>query len=394
MEKIKILRVITRLNIGGPARHVAILAEGLDKNAFESILLYGKLDDGEGDMSYLAKKNGIKSIFIPELVRKVSPVKDFLTLMKILAIIRKEKPDIVHTHTAKAGTLGRMAAMLAGVPVKVHTFHGHVFYGYFSGWLTRFFLWIEKFLAFFTDRIICISENQKDELVNAYRISNEKKCAVINLGFELEGFLRKNKKNSEFRHRYGVDKDDILVGIIGRLVPIKNHTMFIKAAERLKFHMRPECFKKIRFIVIGDGPERPRLMEYAKSNGVGEQIIFAGWVKDITEAYHGLDIVASTSKNEGTPLSLIEALASAKPVIATNVGGVKDVVNGIGLLVDKNDTDGFARRLSELIDSPAMREEIGLKGRECIMRKYSKENLIVRIEKLYEKLLKEKGLLA
>ncbi len=390
--KVKVIRIIARLNIGGPARHVAILSEGLNKNSYDSTLLYGNLGNGEGDMSYLAKENGIKSVFIPELVREISPVKDFLAFVRIFSIIRREKPDIVHTHTAKAGALGRIAAILAGVPVKAHTFHGHVFYGYFAGWLTRLFLWAERILAFFTDCIICVSENQKKELLNTFKIGNDKKCVVVNLGFELDDFLRKNENLNEFRLEQGIGKDEILIGAVGRLVPIKNHRMLIKTAERLKFHMRPESFSKVRFVLIGDGPEKTRLIEYAVSKGVEDKIVFAGWIKDMRQVYTGLDIVVSTSRNEGTPLSLIEAFASAKPVIATNVGGVRDVVRDIGILVDKDDEDGFARCLSDLIASPARRDEIGTKGREYIARRFSRENLIARIEKLYEKLLKKKGL--
>ena len=188
MRKIKILRIIARLNVGGPAKHVALLEEGLKNERHSSILIYGSLDKGEGDMSYLVKKDDIRTIFIPELVRRLAPLSDFVAFIKIFLIIKKEKPDIVHTHTAKAGTIGRIAAALAGVPVKIHTFHGNIFYGYFNNWLTTFFLWVERMLSHFTDCIIVISDNQKDELLIKYKIGIHRKYRVINLGLDLQRF--------------------------------------------------------------------------------------------------------------------------------------------------------------------------------------------------------------
>ncbi len=227
MGKVKILRIIARLNIGGPARHVAILAEGLNKDRFDSTLVYGGIEDGEGDMSYLAGDGAIKREFIPELGRSINPFADMAALIKIMAVIKRERPHIVHTHTAKAGTLGRIAAICAGVPAKVHTFHGHVFYGYFNKIVTWYFLLIERILAGFTDRIVAISRSQKDDLLRRYKIGSMDKYRVINLGLDLEPFLRLEDKRGLFRERHRIDKDAVLIGIIGRLVPIKNHRMFI-----------------------------------------------------------------------------------------------------------------------------------------------------------------------
>ena len=392
MRKIKVLRIIARLNVGGPARHVAILTEGLAGERHTSKLLYGSLDEGEGDMSYLVKKDGIDATFIPELVRRIDPVNDLIAFAKIFSIIRRERPDIVHTHTAKAGTIGRLAALAAGVPVKVHTFHGHIFYGYFSVPLTRYFLWIERFLSRFTDRIIAISDKQKEELLNRYKIGGEEKYSVVNLGLDLERFLQAEEKRGIFRHRHGVRQDDTLVGIVGRLVPVKNHRMFIDAARRLKGSMPPELFGRVKFVIVGDGPERQGLENYAGSLGIADKVTFTGWVDDMEALYADLNIMALTSENEGTPLSLIEAFASARAVIATDVGGVRDVLDDIGILVGSNETEAFSERLAELITSPARREEIGLRGREYVMKKFSKDNLIAQVEKLYEELMAEKGI--
>jgi len=394
MGKIKVLRIIARLNIGGPARHVVILTGGLDKDRYDSILVSGAVGKGEGDMSYLAEEGRIRRVFVPELGRSINPLADFIAFFKILNAIRREKPHIVHTHTAKAGTLGRIAAIFAGVPVKIHTFHGHVFYGYFNRFATGYFLWVERMLARFTDRIIAISEGQKEDLLYRYKIGQEGKYSVINLGLDLEPFLHVDSKKGIFRQRHGLDKDAILVGLIGRLVPVKNHRMFIKVARLIKGQIEPDIFNRVKFVIVGDGPEKPALTAYANSIGIGKSVIFTGWAHDLIEVYADIDIVALTSRNEGTPLSIIEAFASAKPVIATDVGGVGDVAGGVGILTARDDDDAFTKALGELIRSDEMRREMGMKGRMAVMEKFSKERLVSQTEKLYEELILEKGIKA
>ena len=394
MGKIKVLRIIARLNIGGPAIHVVLLTAGLNKERFDSSLVFGSVEPGEGDMSYLATEGGMRTFSVPELGRSINPIADLIAFAKVYSIIRREKPHIVHTHTAKAGTIGRIAAVLAGVPVKVHTFHGHVFYGYFNKPATAYFLWIERMLARFTDRIVAISPRQKDDLLNKYRIGTEEKYRVVNLGLDLERFKDIERKSGLFRSRLNFRKDDILVGMISRLVPIKDHRMFIRATKRLKKHLDSGLFNKVKFVIVGDGPEKEALRAYAESCGVGTSVVFTGWVRDIDEIYADMDIVALTSRNEGTPVSLIEAFASGKPVVATDVGGVRDVVGEIGIVVDKNEDVAFAQYLSELIKSPERRWAIGQNGRESVMERFSKDRLIVDTEKLYEDLLTEKGIIA
>jgi glycosyltransferase involved in cell wall biosynthesis len=391
---VKVLRIIARLNIGGPAIHAVLLTAGLDKERFDSSLAYGSTEPGEGDMSYLADESWVKRFFVPELGRSINPLADLTAFVKVYSIMKRERPHIVHTHTAKAGTIGRLAAVFAGVPAKVHTFHGHVFYGYFNKFAAAYFLFIERVLACFTDRIVAISQRQKDELLNKYRVGSIEKYRVVNLGLDLERFKNIEAKEGSFRRRFNFKKDDILVGIIGRLVPIKNHRMFIRAAKQLKKHLDAELFDKVKFVIVGDGPEREALCAYAVSEGAGSNIVFTGWARDIDEAYADIDIVALTSRNEGTPVSLIEAFASGKPVVATDVGGVRDVVGEIGAIVDKDDDAAFAQCLSELIMSGERRSEIGRKGRESVIEKFSKDRLISDTEKLYEELLTEKGIKA
>jgi len=392
VKKIKILRIIARLNIGGPARHVVYLSEGLPDERYTTTLAYGSLDLGEGDMSYLARERNIKSFFIPELSRKINPLRDLKAFLKIYSIMRMEKPDIVHTHTAKAGTLGRLAAILAGIPIKVHTYHGHVFHGYFSKRMTFVFLWIERFLSIFTDRIIAISEKQKNELLDFYKIGNEQKYSIVSLGFEMHDFLNAHEKSGRFKREHNFRKDDILIGTVGRLVPVKNHPMLIRIAHKLKKKIPPEVFKKVKFVVIGNGPEKDKLKEYAASCGIGENFLFLGWVKDIASAYADLDIVTLTSRNEGTPLSLIEAFASGKPVIATDVGGVSNVLGGFGVLVQKDDEAAFTNHLAEFILSFPGSQDAGTRGKEYVAERFSTKTLIRNVDKVYSELLSKKGI--
>ena len=388
-RKIKIVRIIARLNIGGPSIHTILLSGGLDKDDFETHLLAGTPGDAEGDMSYFAKEKGVSVEYIPELKREIG-FSDIRAFFKILRIIKKVKPDIVHTHTAKAGALGRLAAVFAGVPIRVHTFHGHVLEGYFNPVKAKIFIFIERCLANFTDRIIVVSESVRDEIVNRFKLTSEDKCVVIRLGLDLEKFLDSEGRAGHFRKNIGVEDDTIVVGIVGRLVSIKNHRMFFDAAKKI---IDGSMGLKIKFLVIGDGELKTELKKYAAKLGIREHVVFTGWVKDTANAYKDIDIVVSTSLNEGTPVSLIEALASGKPVVATDVGGVRDVVrNGDdGFLVGSKDVDGLASRISELIGDQQKRLRFGASGKENVRKKYSRDRLIDDIETLYKSCLKNKA---
>ena len=384
--KIKIVRIIARLNVGGPAIHTILLTSELNDDRFESVLISGSVDAGEREMDYLAEEKGVKPVIIPELARKVNLRKDLTAFFKILRMIRREKPDIVHTHTAKAGALGRTAAVLAGVPVRIHTFHGHIFENYFSSYSAAVFIFIERFLAFFSENIVVVSEAQKEEIVKKYKIAGEKKVKVVPLGLELEGLSAIGSRRGKTRDELGIGNDCILIGIIGRLVPVKNHRMFLDACKKL-FDLAGGL--DIKCIVIGDGEEREGLERYAKELGIREKVIFSGWKKEMADVYADLDIVALTSLNEGTPVALIEALASGRPVVSTDVGGVKDVVeDGInGYLVASGDAAGFAKRCYELAKDPEKRRSLGGNGRRKVLKKYSKERLVTDMRGLYEEAL-------
>ena len=386
-RRIKIIRIIARLNVGGPAIHTILLTEGLNDSRFESILVSGSVDAGEKEMTYLADEKGVKPVVIPELARRIDLCRDLVAFFKILCLLKRERPDIVHTHTAKAGTLGRTAAIFTGVPVRIHTFHGHIFENYFGGLQVAAFLFIERVLAAFSRYIVVVSDAQKQEISKKYRIAGEWKIRVIPLGLELDKFSSIGSRTGKFRGELGVGESCILIGIIGRLVPVKDHEMFLDAFGKLSGLAGGI---DIRCAVIGDGDERPSLERRARELGIGDKVIFCGWKEEMADVYADLDIVALTSRNEGTPVVLIEALASGMPVVSTDVGGVKDVVeDGMnGYLVASGDVPGFAKYLLELAKDPEKRREFGRNGRRKVLRKYSKERLIEDIKALYEEALR------
>jgi len=388
---IKIVRIIARLNIGGPAINAVLLSEGLNGNGFKTVLVAGSIEKSEGDMSYLAYQRGVSPVVVNELSRSIDPLKDLMALWKIYRIIKTEKPDIVHTHTAKAGTLGRLAAILAGVPVRVHTFHGHVFDGYFNKITARAFIAIERFLGRFTTKIIAVSNSVANDVSIRYNIVPNAKIAVIPLGFDLERFFTSSSNKGRLKKELGLAEDCLLVGIAGRLVPIKNHKMFLDAAKKILATSPYSLVTK--FIIVGDGELRRELENYATKTGIADKVVFLGWRRDLDYIYADLDVVCLTSLNEGTPVSLIEAMASSKPVVATDVGGVKDIVkNGVnGLLVQSGDVNGFRDAVINLLQDAEKRGEMGDKGKEFVKADYNKDRLIKDTEQLYINLLKEKG---
>jgi len=382
-NKAKILRIKTRLTIGGPDTHVFILNSGIDRSRFSSYLITGTVSEGEYDATNIARKMGIKPIVvIPELRRDTSARNDISAFFKLCGIIKRLKPDIVHTHTAKAGTLGRMAAILNRVPVRLHTFHGHVFHSYFGKAKTRAIIMIERFLARFTSRIIVISQSQLKDVKDIYRIAGPDKISLIPLGLDLKPFLD-NKSEGDLRKEMSVSSDTLLVAMVGRLVEVKNHKLFLDAVRIVK-EKSPRI--NVKYVVVGDGALRRELESYAQEIDVADRVIFLGWRRDLDTIYKSADLVCLTSLNEGTPISLIEAMAAGKAVIGTDVGGVRDVVShgASGLLSPSKDAVAFSRNLTELLLNKEKRDEMGRFGREHVAEKYSKERLISDVEKLYD----------
>ena len=382
-EPVRVMRIIARLNVGGPAIHTVLLTEGLEDCAFHSLLVTGRHGEHEGDMSYLASDRGVTPTVIPELGRELSWRDDVIALWKLVRLMRWFRPRIVHTHTAKAGAIGRFAAIVAGVPLRVHTFHGHVFRGYFGRTKTRMFLWIERFLGAFTHRVVAISELQRDELCDLYRVIPRGRCEVIPLGFDLRSFAAAERRRGELRRELGCPAGRPLIGIVGRLVPIKNHAMFLAVARRVL------DVRDAAFVVVGDGELRAELERTAAERELSDRVHFLGWRRDLDVVYADLDVVTLTSINEGTPVTLIEGMAAARPVVATQVGGVADVVEHeqTGLLVASGDADAFAREVLRLLADPALGEGFGRRGRERALRRYGSQRLVADVRRLYLDLL-------
>jgi glycosyltransferase involved in cell wall biosynthesis len=400
-KKIKILRVVSRLNIGGPTLNVKYLTEGFDGDKYETRLISGSISPNEGDMSYITQfERGIK-IDVPELQREINIIKDTISLLKILKIVVSYRPNIIHSHTSKAGTIARCAATLYNLfsrekTIIVHTYHGHVLEGYFSAVKTKLVFIIEKLLARITDAIIAISQTQKWELTEKYRLSTAGNVHIINLGFDLSRFLNIRGKGI-LRSTFGVDDQTIVVGIVGRLAPIKNHQLFLDAAK-LVVEQYPK--KAIQFAIIGDGELKMRLKDYARAIGIENNVIFYGWEKKIERIYADLDILVLTSNNEGTPVSIIESMAASVPVVTTGVGGIKDLLGRIeigsqtkdgfsicerGVLCPKGNANAVASGIQYLIESD--NRELVMKAREYVFGNYTEKQLIERMEHLYNHLI-------
>jgi len=383
---IRVARVIARLNIGGPAQHTILLTAGLDRARFVTTLITGVVGPAEGDFLEAARSRGVSPIVMPELGRSVRPARDLAVLLKLTRLFRRLQPDIVHTHTAKAGTLGRLAARFADVPVTVHTFHGHVLDGYFSPAVTRFFIGVERSLARRTDRLVTVSPRLRSDLL-AMGIGRPEQVAVIPLGLDLERFRRARPEAPILRALLGLGTDVPLLGIVGRLVPIKDHATLFQALALLEPHDPPA-----HLVVVGDGEERVRLEALAGDLGLGHCIHFLGWRRDLETILPELDMVICASKNEGTPVALIEAMAAGVPVLSTDVGGVADLVTHgeTGWLVRACDPPALAQAIQHLLGDAALRARLAAAGRPVALERHGVEGLIRRVEALYTDLISRK----
>jgi len=390
LPQTRIVRIITRLNIGGPSIHAKLLHEGLKEKGFLPYLIHGKVSKEEGDMSYILADRNENIIYIPSLIREISPIKDIIAFFKIIFLLFKLRPKIVHTHMSKAGTLGRLAAIILnifGLKIKiVHTYHGHVFEGYFEGFKTKFILLIEKFLSKMSHALIALTKGQKNELCQKYNIGSCNKFHIVPLGFELTPFL--NLKNTKQQESL------IKIGIIGRLVPIKNHELFFNAA-RILMDKRED----VEFWIVGDGERRKELEALVNSLGISKKVIFWGWIKDMPKVYHDLDLLVLCSLNEGTPVTIIEAMASGVPVISTDVGGIREIFGEKiktvkedkvfhfkrGILCTSYDPIDLALAIEYLISMhPKDRDCMIKNAREFAISTFSKERLMDDIQRLYK----------
>ena len=423
----KVVRIIARLNVGGPARHVAWLEAGLRRRGYASVLVAGVVPPGEDDMGYFAASLGVEPQVIPEMSREISP-QDAVTVWKLFRLFRRERPDVVHTHTAKAGTAGRVAGFcykwltpsaLWGRPRPVrfvHTYHGHIFHSYYGPLKTRLFLFIERALArLATDRVVVISPQQFAEIHEQFGVGRREQFRVVPLGLDLRAFDAWAERRPAARAAFGAAGRDILVGIVGRLTEVKDHRLFLEAAARyLRARGAAESAddRRVRFVVVGDGHLRAELERHARDLGLAGHVTFAGLRDDPEQFYPALDVVALTSRNEGTPLTLIEAMANARAVVATAVGGVVDLLGGPaeeesagealaggvsaggrawrvcerGVRVAPGDAEAFADALACLAEGDGLRQSLGERGRRFVEERYSVERLVDDIENLYGEL--------
>ena len=395
----RILRIFNRLILGGPAFHVTYLTKFLEPD-FETRLIIGSKDTHEEEAVFLKERYQLSPIEIPSMKRAINYFDDRKAYQEIKQIIREFNPHIVHTHAAKPGAIGRLAAAACQVPVIMHTFHGHVFHSYFGKMKSQFFVQTERYLAKKTDCIIAISEQQKEELTSEFRICEKRKMEVVPLGLDLERFYSGQiNKRIKFRQQFHIQDDEIVIGIIGRIVPIKNHPLFLEAIKSLL----KQSNQKIRILIIGDGDQRETLMQqlsqdhisfnYFPENPTPQTVTFTSWLTAMDEVYAGLDIVALSSLNEGTPVSLIEAQAANKPIVTTDVGGVREIVRdgSTALVTPSGDAVAFASALLQLTEDSALRLSMGEQGCHLVRDRFDKSRLVNDMRQLYYRLLDEKN---
>ena len=381
----RVLRLFSRLNIGGPSLHVIHLSSGLVSHGFETRLVVGTTDQHEGDFHDLARARGVDLSVFPELGRAIRPVNDLRALVRLYRLMRHERPAIVHTHTAKAGAIGRTAALMARVPVVVHTYHGHVLSGYFHPLASLFFRGVERSLGYASDALLTVSESVSDDLVRL-GVAPRDRVRVLPLGLDLEP-LAGALPRGVLRREANWGNESRVVGIVGRLVPIKDLDTFLDAAALVASRT-----DDVRFAVVGDGEERARIEARAVSV-LGDRIHFFGWRKDPAAVFGDLDLVVNTSLNEGTPVALIEALAAGRPVVATAVGGTPDVLEGgrFGALVPARSPAEAARAIQAVLDSPEISRRMATDGRATVLTRYSVARLLLDVAVLYRELLARKN---
>jgi glycosyltransferase involved in cell wall biosynthesis len=382
---VRVVRVFSRLNIGGPAVHVILLSAGLRPQGYETRLVVGQESAREGNMFPLAAENDVVCEQLAGLGREIAPLSDLRALVGLQRLFRTWRPTIVHTHTAKAGVLGRIAARAARVPVVVHTYHGHVLREYFSPPKTAFFRWLETRLASVADALVAVSDTVKADLVDL-GVAPAEKIRVVPLGLDLED-LSGELPRGVLRGEAGIAADVPLVGMVGRLVPIKDAPTFLEAARRVRA-LQPA----VRFALVGDGEERPALEAECARLEMNGTVRFLGWRRDLAAVYGDLDVVVNASRNEGTPVALIEALAASRPVVATRVGGTPDLLadGAHGRLVPPADPGALAEAIVKTLEESEAARRRALAGREYVLRRHSAARLVRDVDALYRELVAAK----
>ena len=385
----RVTRIIARLNVGGPAIQAVTLTHELEAFGYATRLVRGIEAPSEGNMDYLADRYGVHPTLIPELRRDPGPG-DLVALARIVLLLWRDRPAVIHTHAAKAGTLGRVGALIAfplrhNRPVVIHTYHGHSLSGYFSGRTASFYRLIERLLAPATDILLAVSAEVRDDLVQL-RVARTERFRVMALGFELEPFTEdqdRAARRSATRHAWGVGEEETVVTLVARLVPIKRVDRFLTVARQIS------AGDRVRFVIVGDGELAGQLKASPDALVLGERLIWTGFTREIADVCYASDVVMLTSDNEGTPVSLIEAQAAAVPVVATDVGGVRSVVidGEGGLLAERDNTTQIALALERLLEDPPLRTRMGLAGRAHVTAHFTLDRLVADHAALYEELL-------
>jgi glycosyltransferase involved in cell wall biosynthesis len=386
-DPVRVVRVIARLNMGGPALHVAYLTAGLRERGYETTLVAGSLARGEDSMEYVTRELGIEVESLPALHREIALWRDALAVVRLAALIRRVRPQIVHTHTAKAGAVGRLAAVLAGgarPPIVVHTFHGHVLRGYFDPVRSYGFRLLERQLAGLSTALVAVSPEVRDDLVRL-GVAPPEKFTVVRVGIELEDRVAPEANGRvETRRLMGIPPERFTVGWIGRMTAVKRTDDVLLAFRALR-----ERGVEATLCMVGDGPDRGEVERRAHDLGIMRDTLFLGYQEDVAPFYAAFDAMVLASGNEGTPVSAIEALAAGRPVVATRVGGVPDVVRDgeDGFLVETGAVDDIAEALGRLAADPSLRRRLGEAGRARVLPRYSVDRLIDDVDRLYRSLL-------
>ena len=398
----RVARIIARLNTGGPAIHTVLLTSGLDAARFPSALVTGAVDAREGDMGYYAEAHGVRPVMIAGLGRHVGVGELAAAFVRLWMWLRRYRPAIIHTHTMTAGGLGRVAGVLYNIEARlrrrprarlVHTFHGHVFHGYFSRRRSQLLVLVERALARVTDRIVAVSEAIARDLCDRYRVAPRAKVAVVPLGFDFGWRQRLAEHEGAVRKQYGIPPTATVIALVGRLTGIKNHGLLLAAMARLRD-------SDLYAVLIGDGELRAEIETAIRTAGLSERVLVTGWERDQARIYADVDVVCLTSRNEGTPVALIEAMAAGKPFVSTRVGGVPDLAAGEGtrhpsgfdvfvncVLVAPDDDAGLAAALAFLAGRPETRAAMGAAGQSLVLQRFSHQRLVHDVEALYDTLL-------
>jgi len=391
-RKIKVLRILNRFNIGGPVYNATYLTKYLNSDLYETLLIGGQPEKYEQPADYILNNLEVPFRKLKFMRRAISPLFDLLSLIQIIIIIYKYKPNIIHTHAAKAGLLGRLASLFYYKKVKVvHTYHGNVFEGYFSNFKNKIFLLIERFLASKSTKIIAISKLQRHDLVYKYKICEKEKIEIIPLGFDLHRFTENtNSKREKLRREFNVNDSIILITIIGRIVPIKNHQLFIEVIN----YCKNRTTRKIKALVVGDGSETEKIIDYTINNKLSYSyknvnkecdVLFTSWRSDIDSILAASDILCLTSLNEGTPVSIIESMASETASISTNVGGVSDIIeNNFSGIVSSTEVNEFGENLLKMIEDDNLRLKLAKNGKSISLENYNYNKLVFNIQSLYQ----------